>query len=1153
MALALTNAVEGDTIYLHSGQTFTGHWTLPDKTMTGAGIIISSDAAAANLPAAGVRATMAHSTFMPIIQSDTTSNAAFTAARGATSAAERYHFVALWFKNNPGGYANVVSFGTNDCDVTFCQEFASQEPDNMSIDRCLFTADPIVGQKRFVEFGGTNMSVTNSSFYGTAGLGQDSQCVGGVNGHGPWTFTNSYCEAAGENFMAGGDDAKEFARMTVDASPAPTTSTAQVDVAVGGISGAAHTMAEVAVGDHIAILISGGTARCHTTLRSKSGSGASNIAITFDPCSAAPDVPGDIRAGVTVKGLTIRRNHFTKPLAWLNPIVNAPTNVNATPSTASGSLAAGTYTYTVISLNTGGYQGATEYSSSQTVTCTLGGTGKCTLSWIEPTNHSHTRVYGRASSGVTQYWEVAAGTVTLDDTGAAGTAATSVPKASYWQLKNLLEIKGAQSVFIDSNVFEYQWAGSDNGGAIWIKSNNQSNTAEFNWSKDIRIENNIFRHVDGCLVVSGQEIQTSNHGDDPGMLTNLTYRNNLCFDSGAQWALSKGGTVTSTYAMQLNNSSLNTIIDHNTFVHTSRGFAYIASGIHTGLQITNNLGLKNTNGIFCYNVGEGAKAGCPGAPNWVVTANALAGISTSIYPTGNFGPTLAAWQAEFVNYSADGSSNANGVADFHLLSTSTYIASGTDGLPLGADISAVLTATAGVTTGGSSGNPPPSITTTSLPRGTVSSPYTATISAQGIGALTFAVVSGSLPAGLSLASSGAITGTPSANGVNSFNVRVTDAATSLTADQTLTITVDPVFTNVSITTTSPITAATNGQSYDFTIVTAGGAAPFTWSVTSGALPAGLTLNATTGHVSGVPAVTTPGVFTFTATVIGSLGSSASKSLSITVSQEAPACGRSQKYNNYFQYATYLQPTPPTLGLPDCSRNGDSWQDTSKVPPVLNTASVVSGVLTWAPAGATPATHALLSATHTDTVAQTPQEGDLVVFTGGSWQRFPIAAGVLSSDGTALNWQTQTGGGGGGTARATSFTFFARTDSVTLKWTNMPAVKTEIFATSGLRQLMNLTGYTQARFWSSKVYTAGATGSKLYVEYSTDQVTWAALDGTADGSQSSLSITVENPPARSTAPFVIAPAARALVYLRIVGVGGDGVADPEWGNVGLEVE
>lgn len=1145
IATALTNAVEGDTIYLHAGTTYTGHWTLPDKIMTGAGITIATDTATANLPASTARAIMAHTAFMPIVQSDSTSNAAFTAARGATSAAERYTFLGIWFKNNPGGFANVISLGTNDCDVSFCQEFASQEPDRITIDRCVFTADPVVGQKRFVEFGGTNLTVKNSSFFGAAGLGQDAQCIGGINGHGPWTITNNYCEASTENILIGGDDARIRTVMTVSASPAATTTTATVSVSIGSISGAAHTMAEVAVGDHLAILISAGTARCHTTLRSKSGSGASSIAITFDACAAAPDTPGDIRAGVTVKGLSVRRNHLTKPLTWLSPIINAPTNVNVTPSTSSGTLAAGTYSYTLVALNKNGYQGQTEYSNSQALTCALSATGKCTVSWTEPTNASHYQVYGRASSGVTQYWEVAAGTTSFDDTGTAGAAATSVPKASYWQLKNLFEIKGAQSVQVDSNVLEYQWAGSDNGGGIWIKSNNQSNGAEFNWSKDIVIEKNIFRHVDGCLVVSGQEPNSGSHADDPGLLTNLTFRNNLCYDSGAAWALSKGGAVGATYAVQLNNSSANTILDHNTFTHNARGFVYIASGIHTGLQITNNLALKNGLGIFCDTYGEGAVNGCARAPSWVATANAIAGISTSIYPAGNFGPSVTQWQSEFVNYTQDGSANANGGADYHLLTTSTYHNLGTDQADIGANIDAVLTSTAGVTAGAAeSGNVAPSITTTSLPNGTVGSAYTASVSAQGVGAITFALVSGSLPAGLSMASSGAITGTPTTAATSSFTVQATDGTTALTAQVALSIIVNAALTNVAISSSSPLTTAVLGQAYSFTLATSGGRTPFAWSVTSGTLPSGLALDAITGAITGTPLTT--GTSSFTVTVAGAIGTPGSKAFTLLVSPETMPSGRSRRYNTFFEAATFLRTTCPVDGT---VRKGDVCSDVSAANARLRIATTLTPSVTWADVSAVATSHNLLSATHSDTFVETPADGDMLVYGDGAWRRVPIgpAGTVWGSDGTSVGWIPAAAGA----TTSTTYVFHTRVATSTV-WTNMEAATLEFVGTAaspaiGHRVLANLVGKSSARLYA-RVSVPGASGAKIWVQYSTDEVTWVDLDTTGGAT-----VTLNPNGNKTTSAFTIDPAARRLVYMRIVGSGGDGVADPSFGQIQLEVE
>jgi hypothetical protein len=72
----------------------------------------------------------------------------------------------------------------------------------------------------------------------------------------------------------------------------------------------------------------------------------------------------------------------------------------------------------------------------------------------------------------------------------------------------------------------------------------------------------------------------------------------------------------------------------------------------------------------------------------------------------------------------------------------------------------------------------PVITTSSLPAGTVGVAYSQTIAATGAGTVTRAVVSGSLPPGLSLApTTGALTGTPTAAGGYGFTVRATNAFT----------------------------------------------------------------------------------------------------------------------------------------------------------------------------------------------------------------------------------------------------------------------------------------------------------------------------------------------------------------------------------------
>ncbi|MHC4714860.1 MAG: putative Ig domain-containing protein [Planctomycetota bacterium] len=105
------------------------------------------------------------------------------------------------------------------------------------------------------------------------------------------------------------------------------------------------------------------------------------------------------------------------------------------------------------------------------------------------------------------------------------------------------------------------------------------------------------------------------------------------------------------------------------------------------------------------------------------------------------------------------------------------------------------------------GGPPPDleITTTSLPNGTVDVAYSETLAATGgVTPYTWSVISGSLPSGLSLASStGVISGTPTTEETQNFTVQVTDSQDPADTDtQALSITIDPGADPLDITTTS---------------------------------------------------------------------------------------------------------------------------------------------------------------------------------------------------------------------------------------------------------------------------------------------------------------------------------------------------------------
>ena len=178
------------------------------------------------------------------------------------------------------------------------------------------------------------------------------------------------------------------------------------------------------------------------------------------------------------------------------------------------------------------------------------------------------------------------------------------------------------------------------------------------------------------------------------------------------------------------------------------------------------------------------------------------------------------------------------------------------------------------------------ITTASLPAGTVGQPSSASVSASGGTPPYTWSVSPSLPAGLSLDSTtGAITGTPTAEGTSSHTFSVFDSSTpKQVVQKALTLTIKPVPPPLSITTTS-LPNSTVGQVYNKPVAATGGAPPLTWSITTGALPPVLSLDPSTGVISG-PA-TTAGTYSFTVRVADSAGQADTQALSIIIGTPIP--------------------------------------------------------------------------------------------------------------------------------------------------------------------------------------------------------------------------------------------------------------------------
>jgi hypothetical protein len=182
------------------------------------------------------------------------------------------------------------------------------------------------------------------------------------------------------------------------------------------------------------------------------------------------------------------------------------------------------------------------------------------------------------------------------------------------------------------------------------------------------------------------------------------------------------------------------------------------------------------------------------------------------------------------------------------------------------------------------------IDTTSLTAGTVHVAYAASLLATGGTApYTWSVSPGVLPAGLALAPTGAISGTPSAAGNSSFMVNVTDSSNpSQTASQSLSLSILSAGSSALQISTGTLAGAILESPYSQTLAATGGIAPYHWSVTSGTLPAGLALNPAAGGISGTPTTAGSVAFTVQVTDAGSPAATASRSLSIAVSSSTSA-------------------------------------------------------------------------------------------------------------------------------------------------------------------------------------------------------------------------------------------------------------------------
>src|SRR5258706_3496456 len=361
------------------------------------------------------------------------------------------------------------------------------------------------------------------------------------------------------------------------------------------------------------------------------------------------------------------------------------------------------------------------------------------------------------------------------------------------------------------------------------------------------------------------------------------------------------------------------------------------------------------------------------------------------------------------------------------------------------------------------------ITTNSLPNGQVGSTYSTTLAAGGgTSPYTWAMTSGTLPSGLALnAASGAITGTPkgAVNGTP-LTFRVTDSSNpTMSQSVSLALTITPA--PLSITTSS----LPNGQvntAYSTTLAATGGTTPYTWSLTSGTVPAGLTLNAATGAITGTPtAAVTSTPLTFKVTDSSNPALTRSVTLTLTFSPAALVITTSSLPNGQLG-VSYSSTLKAASGITPYV-----WSLTSGALPTGLTLNSASGAITGTPTIAVSSTPLTFKVTDSSSPALTQSANFTLTIASSSnitvslspkraglTLNQPLSVTATTNDSAGVNWTatagslssttslsgaaatyTAPGSAGSYTITATSVTDNTKSASVTVGVTDLAGVTT----------------------------------------------------------------------------------------------------------------
>jgi uncharacterized protein (TIGR03437 family) len=246
-----------------------------------------------------------------------------------------------------------------------------------------------------------------------------------------------------------------------------------------------------------------------------------------------------------------------------------------------------------------------------------------------------------------------------------------------WSVKNLMELKNAQRILIDGNVFENNWSDAQNGFGILFTVRNEDDTAPWSVVQDVTFTNNIVRRTASVFNVLGSDTFNSS-----AQGRRVKIANNLFEDiNGPKWGSANGGVFLQTGEMP------DIRVEHNTIFQTGN-IVSVGADPSMGFVFNNNITPHNQYGIIGESRGVGNDTIDYYFPDGTLRRNVIAGGKSADYPLDNFFPaTLDV--VMFVN-SAGG--------NYRLDAASPYKNAGTDGKDLGCDLDFLNAAINGIPT-----------------------------------------------------------------------------------------------------------------------------------------------------------------------------------------------------------------------------------------------------------------------------------------------------------------------------------------------------------------------------------------------------------------------------------------------------------------------